>query len=34
MMVKVLDFGVAKLAEINTADAKKDVAGTPLYMAP
>lgn len=35
--VKVLDFGIARLAEIDhaeTTDGYQDVAGTPLYMAP
>ncbi|SMF21253.1 serine/threonine-protein kinase [Pseudobacteriovorax antillogorgiicola] len=34
LMVKVLDFGVAKLAEINQFEGARDIAGTPMYMAP
>lgn len=35
VQVKVLDFGVARLAEvIGVAENERDVAGTPMYMAP
>ncbi len=35
LVVKVLDFGIAQLSEINQFyHGAKDVAGTPLYMAP
>ena len=35
LIVKVLDFGIAQLAEISDMElGAKDVAGTPLYMAP
>ncbi|NRA64027.1 MAG: protein kinase [Pseudobacteriovorax sp.] len=35
LIVKVLDFGIAQLTEISDSElGSKDVAGTPLYMAP
>mgnify|MGYP003687739389 CR=1 FL=1 len=34
ILVKVLDFGVARLAEINQFEGARDIAGTPTYMAP